>query len=485
MAFWSYGATFGLCWICFFVPVCLVGMWLFWKRRQFQPIKARSPWLVIATDVGLLAFTVALCIQRIIGDSYPCVLNVWSSFIGLIVICNAYAWKCWVLYFKFNLTHQRLNNNSLEEQAEFFLRHQRFTSGPFLFKIFGSLTSAMLLGPALIVVSSNEISDGTGDKMCEWGQGRAILMAYAMVYVVVFAWFTWKLRFVSDGFWITREIHLTGCFAAVGILLWFIFNFEGFDSLVRVNEGVFPISTFAMSLCSFSVFTVSTLVPLHKSLWYNEERRQSGNMLMETDLKTFDGVLKFDAGIKSFMSFLTKEFSVENIIFYMAVEDYRKERLLRLLAEKKEKENGKGPNNLLDDGRILDSLKLEHQKIDLDEAKAIYNKYMVQNSSFQVNLPADIVKHIGTEIQIKRGILDGIRTHVSEDHVTNSVRLAKQITEPRTPQTLFDVAQLNIYNLMEADSAPRFFRSPEYKKLSEQMGEKRRTAVALQEVGIA
>jgi hypothetical protein len=62
------------------------------------------------TNFMLLGYNGALCMQRIIGDGWPCLLNLWSSWVGSIVLCNVFVWRCWVLFFKFKLTEQRIRN---------------------------------------------------------------------------------------------------------------------------------------------------------------------------------------------------------------------------------------------------------------------------------------------------------------------------------------------------------------------------------------
>ncbi len=58
-----------------------------------------------------------LCLQRILVDDYPCLLNMWSGFIGTVVLFNAYLWRCWQLFFIFNLTNVRLQAVAAAVQA--------------------------------------------------------------------------------------------------------------------------------------------------------------------------------------------------------------------------------------------------------------------------------------------------------------------------------------------------------------------------------
>jgi len=116
---WNTSAIFGVVWLCIFLPPHLVGVLLFWKNRNVQPITSRLPGLVVSCDLVLLGFELLLCIQRIFSNSYPCLLNLWSGFIGLIVLFNTYMWRCWVLYFIFGITQERIQNMTKSESFFF------------------------------------------------------------------------------------------------------------------------------------------------------------------------------------------------------------------------------------------------------------------------------------------------------------------------------------------------------------------------------
>lgn len=47
---WPAGSVFAVFWLLLCVPIFLIAMWWFWLRKDVQPIKARSPLLVVITD---------------------------------------------------------------------------------------------------------------------------------------------------------------------------------------------------------------------------------------------------------------------------------------------------------------------------------------------------------------------------------------------------------------------------------------------------
>jgi hypothetical protein len=103
------GAVFAVVWASFFLPIMLYCTVHFWRNREIQPIRARSPTLVVITDIILFLYTLLLCCQRIINDDYPCLLNIWSGYVGTVILFNSYLWRCWTLFYNFNLVSPPLH----------------------------------------------------------------------------------------------------------------------------------------------------------------------------------------------------------------------------------------------------------------------------------------------------------------------------------------------------------------------------------------
>lgn len=468
--FWSYGAVFGLFWLIFFVPLAIVGTVWFWLRRDEQPIKARHPALVVVTDMILISYAVLMCCQRILGDSYPCVLNIWSGYVGTITLFNVYIWRCWVLYFTFNLTQHRILNKTMEE-LPYFLRNRRWITGPFLVKLLGTLLVVLLLPTALLTSSHDDIIYepgtgllSTGDKACNWHWGKQLLPAYCSVYALVFCWFAWSLRSVHDGFQIQQELKFTGLTSLMGVVPWTVFNIM----FKQYNNEVFPFSTLAVLLTVLCAYCLSTLWPLYRSIW------RSSNMGLEdlkipANLNTVRGLLSTEEGRESFKEFLTKEFSVENFLFHQEIQKFRKLKLDQALEE------------------------VPNTQIFVDEANRIYQKYIVEGP-FQVNLPAHIVQDLQTaikdfsvarvslelgQLQQQRQRGDSIMEEEEEEKVYEE---EKKEPDKSSCPTIFDDAQDNIFKLMETDSSPRYFRSDLFRQLTEKYQLKTHKTQVMQEM---
>ncbi|XP_055885533.1 regulator of G-protein signaling rgs-2-like isoform X2 [Biomphalaria glabrata] len=121
--------------------------------------------------------------------------------------------------------------------------------------------------------------------------------------------------------------------------------------------------------------------------------------------ESFEKLMKCSGGRKLFREFLRSEYSEENMLFYLACEDLKKEDNPELIEEK---------------------------------ARLIYEDYISILSPKEVSLDSRVREVIN-----------------------------RNMVEP-TPHT-FDEAQLQIWTLMHRDSYPRFLNSQVYKRLLQQL----------------
>jgi len=430
MTAWTTSAIFGVVWLAIFLPVHIVGLILFWTRRKIQPITSRLPALVVGCDIVLIAFELLLCIQRIFADSYPCLLNLWSGFVGLLILFNTYMWRCWVLYFIFGVTQERLLG--IKKGDSFFLKNRYAINNEFLVQAFGTLT-VVLAWPCGVITAADRNLAGLRGNNCNRGTGDAVLAVYVAVYLAVFFTFAYKLRQVVDGFKIKEELALTGFIAIACAIPWIAFN----NFAKQINNDVFPFSTFFLLLGVAAAFGLSTLWPLFLSYFAPPSMEEGDG----GDLTTLTGLLNDKEGLTSFKQFLTKEFSVENILFYEEIEEYRTK-----------KRNGQREQDLI------------------GESQKIYAKYIITDSPFQVNLPDNITKDL--EKQLK-DIFSAAGQGESTETPLSTPSKRSVISTPTTPNpnpynlnrdppTIFDKAQENIFKLMNTDSFPRYARTNEY-----------------------
>ncbi|XP_034039694.1 regulator of G-protein signaling 18 [Thalassophryne amazonica] len=135
----------------------------------------------------------------------------------------------------------------------------------------------------------------------------------------------------------------------------------------------------------------------------------SSNISAEAALKwsdSFEELLKHSDGVQTFSRFLRTEFSEENIEFWLACEEYKS---------------------------IDSETKL------VSKAKYIYTIYIESEAPKEINI----------------------------DYPTK-MAIQENITQPT--KSLFDVAQIKVYNLMKNDCYPRFLNSDIYLHLTKKKG---------------
>ena len=546
MALTGAGEVFGVVTLSLYIPIFIIGMTMFFLRRDEQPIKGRQPDLVIASDAMLLLYTVSICVQRIV--EYPCWIILFSGYIGTIILCNIYVIRCWTLFFHYYLTqaklaeqkptrvgstqmiiggrvsnaapsptHQRKpsavsQNRKIQlipTNSNFFLRNQHLISKRVLAKYFLATVVVFWL-PAFIFTGTDNDRLGLRGDACDRDWSDWVLGAEVFVYLLVFTILALEMREVVDGFNIKAELKITGVVAVVAVVPWFIFNNQAED----INNDVFPFSTLFLCLAIGAAFFTSTLWPLYRSIW--APPKLTGFAVPE-NINTLDGLLHEPDGFESFKVFLAKEFSVENILFWAEVEEFRR---------------FNPDESLVDDNEQPITL--------VTEAFRLFDKYVKEGATYEVNLPS-VIRESTFELvsraeDLQKEIMIGMggdesdtESHrislddVPEDNSVDEVEMALNADEPvgsstnlplkslKRPSlrslgsrlkkarenkgehakirktllhTVFDDAQKNIFNLMETDSYQRYLASDIWKSLSKDYEDLKARKVVLEELDI-
>jgi hypothetical protein len=329
------------------------------------------------------------------------------------------------------MTNQRLAGGGKGDN--FFITNRHWISNSFLFKRMLGGTIIMCIPCALLTATNKEIPTLFGDE-CDRSWGDLVLGVYVALYVFIFIGFAISLRAIDDGFKIKAELKVTGAIGICAVIPWVIFN----NQLEDVNNEVFPFSTLFLIIAVGAALSASTVWPLYRSIFQPPALQVNVSDDCDVDITTLKGIVSSILGHKSFEAFLTKEFSVENLLFYKEVETFQE-----LCADETS-----------DDGEV-DS-----------QAQYLYDKYIVENSPFQVNLPATTIKKLRAAMLSKD--LRGFKDNADGD--------AKAYT-------LFDPSSRNIYNLMEKDSLPRYKRSAGFKRLVEALNDVNARAQLMADLG--
>jgi len=222
---------------------------------------------------------------------------------------------------------------------------------------------------------------------------------------------------VVDGFQIKNELKFTGVFAVIGIIPWLLFNEE-----YASQNSIFPYSTLSILVAIIGAFSASTLWPLYRSI-YRPPKIVTTEI--PENLESLGALISTKEGFDSFRKFLTAEFSVENLLFFADIEDLRRK---------------------IREGADINTIK--------SESKRLLEKYIDSDSPFQVNL-ADRIVH---------GISEKMKILEEEDRIDAPAKPDDDILtgKPIDFPTIFDEAQLSIFNLMDSDSFQRYKSSKVY-----------------------
>ncbi len=439
---------FGIVVLAVALPVYIPAIVWFYKRREIQPIKARSPFLVLVCDIVLVAYVVVTCVQRIVGTLYPCYLNLWASFVGTLVLCGTYLIRCWHLYFKYCLTQEKLSTEeNRNEDNTFFIRYRKYTNVSFLTKILVAVCLLSLIPVAVLSYVHRKTLSSNGGDDCSKDWGNALLAGYVGAFVLCYLFFGWNLRQVVDAFQIKEELRYTGVVGILAVIPWFLFN----NTYRSIDTDVFPFSSVVIVIAITFALFFSTAWPLYRSIF---QPLALDDLNVPDDIKSLRGLLSDVDGFKSFKSFLSQEFSVENILFWHEVEDFRSKK-----------------------ARNLPPLEM------MGEAQVIYSKYIIRGAPFEVNLPSKIVADLQQLLKKEYGNLaeEESRDHVNANDDETSLVGNEDV---KVVPTIFDTAQRNIFLLMETDSYHRYCSSPEYKALTKVFTERTRKKEVLLEMQV-
>lgn len=162
-------------------------------------------------------------------------------------------------------------------------------------------------------------------------------------------------------------------------------------------------------------------------------------------------LLDTPAGRNSFKDFLRGEFSVENLLLYLEVAEFR-----GLVREARELQATTGPS-------ALDEAAMRQTLLDLNcRAQDIYDKYVSTRADLQVNLPALV--RLPLQQLFETSMLDDT---MSESFGVNALHGHTNQCSLAALEVCFDGAQCCALRLMETDSWRRYQRTEGYEKLRE------------------
>jgi hypothetical protein len=139
----------------------------------------------------------------------------------------------------------------------------------------------------------------------------------SILLVLIFVTVAYRIRDTQDNFLIKRELSSAGTIGLIIAVVWTGIVF--LPGSRRVNKEVFPVSTMVLCVFGVCVFANSTGYILFRAHY-----TPPALMNPPPDISTFELLLKSWRGRASLREFLQREFAVESLLYWTAVQEYKR-----------------------------------------------------------------------------------------------------------------------------------------------------------------
>lgn len=230
-----------------------------------------------------------------------------------------------------------------QARLKWYLAHSHWSSDRFMRKVFGIkafIEWALLMSPVFTSngkVYTEQLTDECWCPSIYW----AFLALQAIVgyHCIILMYAAWRFTKVSDGFYLKKEFKYIALICLIGIPVWNLL------ALLPQNDDVFPYNSFLMVWVTFGVFTMSTAYPL----WMTRKsgvrarrcsRSADASSVLSSRLSTTSTrqsrlgrannalhsfLTETENGMREFSEHLQREFAIENLLFWKAIEQYKSE----------------------------------------------------------------------------------------------------------------------------------------------------------------
>eukprot|EP00743_Colponemidia_sp_Colp-15_P004384 GILK01004728.1.p1 GENE.GILK01004728.1~~GILK01004728.1.p1 ORF type:complete len:435 (+),score=25.82 GILK01004728.1:76-1305(+) len=287
-------------------------LFVFVKRRKIQPIRGRSYRFVTASCIGAYVLASHSLLAYSFWDDpddFPCSVSRFIIDIAHPLLFLPYLFRCYRLYFVFNLNAEKLTTNLQYYKARYrakesFLLHIFFLCMvPFI--VYSALEYCLHVQWTPAPFFGCQEDDNFQASTSLFWLGLFILQALTLL-VAVFV-----LRRIQDEFNINSELKII-------CLIWGIYTFVTTALELTGAHSVFAYTVLSISR-SVLVQIVSCAVPLVQSylappipIWSTSDTVES-----------LDRLLRDPVGIVYFQKYLVNQFSVENLLFWVEVELFK------------------------------------------------------------------------------------------------------------------------------------------------------------------
>jgi hypothetical protein len=401
----ALGLGIGLTELLYGAIVCA----LFYRRRNLFPIKGTSTTYQLAFIGNMIFINFIMWITAYAVDanstSYGFNLFLQMLFVMTASLCAVFVWK---VYFSFRISEDK----NIGRDHSWFVRHARYGSNKFLHKVQIGIVLVHVLISLIYSGATGAFQITLEESMqsvldADWAVFIMLFVAVPGILVLILAW---KMRFMKDGYFFVRSMFCTAISVIITVLVYIVVSaattapayVSSVIASIVVFEGITGIITFPLLLS----IKFERLKLLEEADEVETQVLQQPNSPEQHKQKVeFSEVLNNPQLLEKFRRFLVSEFSVEYIMFYLDVNEFRKQCLVDQLFDKEA------------------------------VAMKIYESYFADSVENQVALSFPALQ------EVKQTIL--------------SIRNGSQ----QPSANMFDRAQKEVYYAMESDAFRRFKRT--------------------------
>lgn len=325
---WDYPTTpfISGVWAAVSIILFVVTSLLLIVRRNFQPLKSRSPLLLWVTMTGELAIVIWACMRMVVGrGNFPCVLYVMFFCLLPPMVFSPIVLRCWRLLFVSKLASTKTLLAAQSTGTEYDSIKRRFAfikiviSTPFLLLLSIGIVLAhlLILGVALLVQPSKlDFIKGCFGGMVFIGIAACLTLGWGLL-ALISAIITKIL--VREPWGIARGIGLTVILIIPTTLFWFGLNaIPVYDYIV---ERYFPSSFFLFAILITDVI-LNSLITIALTWTHRAKLNKLQNELEEHKKGLLD-ILKDEESRKFLKEYSIKSFAPETVAFWEAVDKFK------------------------------------------------------------------------------------------------------------------------------------------------------------------
>ncbi|SPR01005.1 unnamed protein product (mitochondrion) [Plasmodiophora brassicae] len=382
-----------------FVVYYSVVLVLFWRRWRLSPIRHMMPRHMFLASVFAACFSTLICFAHIVNDTISYFAFIIICQIPFCLTCDIYVVIGASLYLAFNKTQDQLKLNALAQQRGDVDRQMEIArwirvSNTLLKPRTGVIFMAISVSAQVLVQTvyglyhwadvSNTMADA--DNANPYVSTFTNVAVYkSLVNTLIFVVLAFRLRIVVDAHGMKQNLKRIGKWSLIGFAVYLaLYPF--------MKYFVFNPSNPITAVIACIVFTFSATIPVWQTYQPDHTAVDDATHIK---LNMFEKLLNTKAGYDAFYDQLTREFAVENLLFWTETETFRKSF-----------QSGRG---IIRQGFFPDhqagsvSLPTDTGRVDLPNgkdadsaaqmARSIYAKYIGNDAPLEVNLSSDLFRY--------------------------------------------------------------------------------------------